>query len=130
MGHPITTFKGMPVSGITLDARALDAWLALKQWTNDDLARGMRVSPSYISMVLSRQRNPGMKFITRLLKVSGVPFDTFFKVAGARRGSRRNGHGTAAARRPEGDGATRSSARGGKRLTQTARPSVAVTQRP
>ncbi len=43
-----------------------------------DLAKSMKTSPNYISLVEKDKREPSISFLTRLAKELGVPLSVFF----------------------------------------------------
>jgi transcriptional regulator with XRE-family HTH domain len=43
-----------------------------------DLAKSMKTSPNYISLVEKDKREPSVSFLTRLAKELGVPLSMFF----------------------------------------------------
>lgn len=43
-----------------------------------DLAKSMKTSPNYISLVEKDKREPSISFLTRLAKELGVPLSMFF----------------------------------------------------
>jgi transcriptional regulator with XRE-family HTH domain len=60
----------------------LNAQLAQRDWTNSKLAQKSGLAPSTISMVISRQANPGWGFCKAVANAFGIPPEHVFRRAG------------------------------------------------
>jgi transcriptional regulator with XRE-family HTH domain len=60
----------------------LNTQLAQRDWTNSKLAQKSGMAPSTISMVISRQANPGWDFCKAVASAFGIPPEHVFRRAG------------------------------------------------
>ena len=62
------------------------SWLAgemnIRGWSKSELARRADLVPSYISLVMNRQKRPGMGFCLKVAAALGVPHDRPLRLAG------------------------------------------------
>jgi transcriptional regulator with XRE-family HTH domain len=57
--------------------QSLRQWLTRTRTTQSGLAEQLGVVPSYVSMILSRQREPSLAVAVRLSQLTGIAIRTF-----------------------------------------------------
>jgi len=64
---------------ISAAGRRLRVWLKASKRSQSSLARELRISPGYITMLLAGARTPSLEVAKRLQDVTGIPATAFIR---------------------------------------------------